>query len=136
MTYAWSASASARRAFCSTSRMVAPRLRSSATDRENLVDELGREPHRRLVEEQDLRPDRQRPRDREHLLLAARERPRRHVAARAQDRKALEEPVDAREAFGAAHGGRELQVLLDAHARQHAPAFGHEDQTALDAPVR
>src|SRR5258708_13514623 len=43
---------------------------------EDLVDDHRRQPHRRLVEEQQPGPREQRARDGEHLLLAAGERPR------------------------------------------------------------
>ena len=45
-----------------------------ADDLEDLLDEDRREPHRRLVEQQQLRPRHERAPDREHLLLAAGER--------------------------------------------------------------
>ena len=47
-----------------------------ADDVEHLADELGVERRRRLVEEQHLRRERERPGDRDALLLAARELPR------------------------------------------------------------
>src|SRR5687768_2510292 len=43
---------------------------------ENLVNEHGRETHRRLVEQHELRPRHQRPSDGQHLLLASRDVPR------------------------------------------------------------
>src|SRR5688572_31237784 len=43
---------------------------------ENLVNEHGREPHRRLVEQHELRPRHQRTSDGQHLLLASRDVPR------------------------------------------------------------
>src|SRR5262249_25433776 len=45
-----------------------------ADDLEDLLDDQRREAERRLVEQQQPRPAHQRPRDRQHLLLAARQR--------------------------------------------------------------
>src|SRR5688572_17244179 len=47
---------------------------------EDLLDHERREPHARLVEQEQLRTAHHRARDREHLLLAARERPGRLLA--------------------------------------------------------
>ena len=68
-----SATSIVRAAFCSTSRIVDAFLLQLLEDLEHLVDDQRREPERRLVEEQQLRPREQRARDRELLLLAARE---------------------------------------------------------------
>src|ERR1041385_6953166 len=46
-----------------------------ADDPEQLRDQDGREPERGLVEQQEPRPVHERPREREHLLLAAAQRP-------------------------------------------------------------
>src|SRR5438105_3568430 len=48
-----------------------PRLVEPLDDLHRLEDELGREPHRGLVEQQDLGAVHHRPPDRQHLLLAA-----------------------------------------------------------------
>ena len=60
-------------------RRAAPSRRVSRISRERLeddIDDLRREPERRLVEEQHVGPGDERSRDRELLLLAARERAR------------------------------------------------------------
>ena len=54
---------------------------------EQRLDDERREAERGLVEQQDLGPGDQRPRDRELLLLAARERAREAVGELADDRE-------------------------------------------------
>ena len=66
-------SATARLAFCSTSRIVTPVLAQLRERLEDEVDHDRREAERRLVEQQQARPAEQRAGDRELLLLAARE---------------------------------------------------------------
>ena len=58
--------------FCSASRKDTPSLRVQVLhDLEDLLDDLRREAHRRLVEQDHLRARHQRAADRAHLLLAA-----------------------------------------------------------------
>src|SRR5918993_3230210 len=63
---------------------------------EYLVDDDGREPKRRPVHQEEARPRHQGPRDREHLLLAARKRAGELLAALAQAREALVEALRVR----------------------------------------
>jgi hypothetical protein len=55
---------------------------------------VGDEPQRRLVEHEQLRTGHERPRDGEHLLLAARQRPAELLGALAQDGEALEHALE------------------------------------------
>ena len=79
--------ARARRA----ARRAAPRSRSSrrvvADDRQQPLDDDRREAEAQLVQQQQLRLARQRPADREHLLLAAGQQPGRRSAQLAQRRE-------------------------------------------------
>ena len=65
--------------------------------------ELGRQAHRRLVEQQHLGPGHQRPADGQHLLLAARQRAARLLAPLRQAGEEREDPV---EVVGAASARR------------------------------
>src|SRR5581483_5917233 len=82
---------------------------------EDDVDQLRREPERRLVEQEDARAGRERARDRELLLLAAGERPRLAVAELSDDREELVDPVEVgtRAVAVAAPDQAEAEVLLD-----------------------
>ena len=75
MTYPRWATSRAMSAFCSTSRIGVPSLLISTDRLEDPLDEDGRQPHRGLVEHEQLRPSHHRPSDRAHLLLAAGHRP-------------------------------------------------------------
>ena len=68
-------------AFCSTISTATPGGVDLLDDLEVLLDERGRQAHRRLVHQQQPRPRHQRPAHRDHLLLAARQRPRELAAA-------------------------------------------------------
>ena len=97
-------------------------------DLHGLEHQLGRKAHRRLVEQQDLRPVHQRPADRQHLLLAAR-----------QERAVLILPLVwrignwaktcssrcLREARVGDGEGAEFEVFAHAEAAQHMPALRH-----------
>src|SRR5215831_6481998 len=61
-----------------------------ADDTEDLPDDQRRQTERRFVEQQEARPAHQRPRDRQHLLLAAREGAATLSPALMQDRKQAE----------------------------------------------
>ena len=79
---------SARPAFCSTTSIESPSLAVELAERaEQLLGDERREPERRLVEQHELRARHQRPRDREHLLLAAAHAARLLVAPLAEARE-------------------------------------------------
>ncbi len=92
---------------------------------EDLLDQDGRQPHARLVEQQQARAGHQRPADGEHLLLAARERARDLGQAFLEAREEGEDPLEVgldpviAPAVGAHH-----EVLLDAQTLEDAPALG------------
>ena len=84
-----------------------------------------REPHRRLVEQQELRPRHERAGDREHLLLAAGERAGALASALLQDGKVL---VDHRERLGRvglapAEVRAHLQILEHGHLGEEPSSF-------------
>ena len=66
-----SARATATCRFCSTTIAESPRSTQAGDRLGDPVDEHGREPFGRLVEEEDARVREQRAADRDHLLLAA-----------------------------------------------------------------
>ena len=70
------------RAFCSTSNTVVLR-RISRDDPEHGLHDHGRQPERRLVQQQQPRLRHQAARDRDHLQLAARQRPAQRIGERA-----------------------------------------------------
>ena len=128
-TTARSAIRSAIAAFCSTSTTEVPRRVDLLDDLGDLVDDLRREPQRRLVEQQQLRAGHQRAADRDHLLLAAGEQPGGLGAPLAQAREQVEHGLElapALRAAGQRHAAR-AQVLLDRQPREDAPALGHLD---------
>src|SRR4051794_24811160 len=90
------------------------------------VDDDGREPERRLVEQQQLGLRHKRAPDREHLLLAARHRPALLALALLQAREqgvhAVEVLADALRV--AARERAHLEVLEHGHAREDPPALG------------
>src|SRR5467141_1318477 len=84
-----------------------------------------REPQRRLIQQQELRPGHHGAAEGEHLLLAAGQRARRLLAALAQERKALHGLGKAPLHFLAVPQqiSRGEQVLLDRELREDAPAL-------------
>ena len=88
------AASSAISAFCSTSRIGVPCALISRDDLEDLLDEDRREPHRRLVEQQQLRaaPSARGP-IAHHLLLAAGHRPRLLLLPLGEPREEVEDAV-------------------------------------------
>src|SRR5919109_3560193 len=112
-----------------------PLLVAEADDQlEDEPDELRREAERRLVEEQELRPGHERPRDRELLLLAAGERGRRQPQALAQDGEELEQPLAAAvvAAVPPGRGRADPQVLGHREPGEDPPALGREADAAAD----
>src|SRR2546425_3252637 len=109
-----------------------------ADDLEDRLHQDRCEPHRRLVEEHDLRPRHQRAPDREHLLLAARKRPALLVQAFLQAREEAEDALlvllDALHVVSRERA--HLQVLADGHARKDAPALGRVRDAEPDDLVR
>ena len=92
-----------------------------ADDGQELLDDQRREPEAELVEEQQLRPARERARDREHLLLAAREEPDAPPLELLQLREVLvrERDVELLAAVG------DAEVLGNGHAEEEAAPFRH-----------
>src|SRR2546426_15978 len=104
---------------------------------EDLGDEHGRQPKRRLVEHQHPRPCHEGTTDRAHLLLSPRQRSRELRPALAEDR---EERVDVRQRTAAlaprpAGVGSEKEVLGDGHEREEAATFGYLDDAPVNARV-
>ena len=97
-----------------------------------LGDERRREPLRRLVDEQQAVVVEQRPRDRDHLLLAAGERSRPLARTLPQLREKVVDEVVAR--LGVALG--EPQVLLDGEPGEDVAVLGHVADAAADDAVR
>ena len=97
-----------------------------------------RQPHRRLVEQQQAGPCEQRATDREHLLLAAGEVAGQPVDALGEPRKEREHTLQIARDPGAVAApiGAELEVLAHRERRQDRPALGDLDQAALDDLMR
>src|SRR5579859_3372753 len=94
---------------------------------EQLLHDERRETEGRLVEQEQARPQHQRARHRQHLLLAARERTRLLAAALPESREitvhALDVRLEGRLVF--ARVPAQAQVLLGAEVRKGAAAIGH-----------
>ena len=103
-------------------------------DVENLAHHERSETERRLVHQQEARPRHERPRHRQHLLLAARERAGQLLAPPAQRREALIHALDVGQHVGlvAALIGARREVLPDAHLREHQPVLGHQRDARRD----
>jgi hypothetical protein len=102
-------------------------------DVENLLDDLRRESHRRLVEQDHFRLRHQRPADRGHLLLAARGVAGERGAPLLELRKIGIDPFEILPDRGIAVAPREgagEQVFLDRQMREALPAFHHLDAAA------
>jgi len=91
------------------------------------LDDLRREPHRRLVEQQQPRVRHQRAGYRQHLLFPARECPRKLTASFGQDREELVGHLPVLLDLGLvaepARVSPELDVLFHAHVSEHLPAL-------------
>src|SRR5437899_8315780 len=97
-------------------------------DLEHLIDDLGRQTERRLVEQQEPRHGHQRTPDRDHLLLTARERAGQRAPALAQDWKRR---VDSLEALSPSLARRrrvaaDLEVFFHRHRREEPATLGNE----------
>ena len=92
-----------------------------------LVDDQRRQPHRQLVEQQQGRVGGQRPRHREHLLLAARQRAGQLAAPLEQPREVGERRLEHRlgRHAGVRHQG---EVLLDGQVGEHRATLRHRAQ--------
>src|SRR3954453_18667286 len=103
-----------------------PLLVDLADDLVDLVDDHGRQPERRLVEQQQARAGHQRPAHREHLLLAAGHRAALLLLALLEAREERVDAVDVLADPGAVAAGERahLEVLEDRHPREDAPPLG------------
>ena len=107
-------------------------------DHENLLDDLRRQPHRRLVEQDHLRARHQRAADRAHLLLAARGVAGQRILALGQLGEIAIDHVDVALGRGLAVGPREgagQQIFLDGEMAEAMAAFHHLDAAAPDQIV-
>ena len=99
------------------------------------IDHRGREPHRRLVQHQQIGRRGQSAGDRQHLLLAARQGAGELVAALSENRKQLDRwwaaspPGAGRSSRVRAH----LQIFHDRHRREYLAAFRHVGDAELCA---
>src|SRR5919198_593120 len=95
-------------------------------DLEDLLDEDGREAHRRLVQHEELRASHQRPPDRAHLLLAARECPRLLASPFVEPRKERVDPLEILPDAASVRAleGAHLEILEHAHPGEESTALG------------
>ena len=122
--------------FCSTSRMVTPRLAQADHRVENLVDQHRREPHRRLVEQQEPRVAHQRAAHRQHLLLPAREIAGRQRAPLLQRREQIVDALQRVVILRMAAVGAELEIVLHRERREHLARLRHLGDAARDTRMR
>src|SRR5574337_993012 len=114
-------------------------LVKAAHDLENLVHDLRRKPHRRLVEQHEFWPRHQRPPDRAHLLLAARGIARERLAPLFEARKKAINALEVACDFGApvaAGEGAGQEVLLDRQMAEAMPALHDLNRAAPDEAAR
>ena len=106
--------------------------------RKHLLHDHRREAQRRLVQHDELGQAHQAAADREHLLLAAGHRPRGLPAPLGEARKQREHLLHRLRPLGArARQERaDLQVVLDAEAREHLPALGDLPDAEVRGEVR
>ena len=107
-------------------------LREPLEDARDFADERGREALRRLVDEQHAVVVQQRPRDRDHLLLAARERARALPSALLELGEELVHEVVAR--LRVALG--EAEILGHGEAGEDVAVLGHVADAAADDLMR
>src|SRR5581483_4326821 len=105
-------------------------------DLEVALDEDGREAHRRLVHQEQLRPRHQRPPHRDHLLLPARQGPCELRPPLVQQREQLVDAVEVLLVAAAAQVGAHLQVLEHRHRREQTPVLRHDRDPAGDPVAR
>src|SRR5450631_2546749 len=86
----------------------------------------GRQAHRGLVDQQDLRLRHEGARERQHLLLAAAHAPRELLRSRSEYRKRLEAIGEILRKGGARRApvSAEQEILVDREAREEPPSFG------------
>src|SRR6185295_17254895 len=116
-----------------------PRARGYAPDDvEDVLDQLGGETERRLVQQHDLGPRHERPPDRQHLLLTARQRAGPLLGPRGQHREVLGDHLQVlRDPVGVAAGvGAHAQVLADREEREHLAALRYVGEAEARDPVR
>ena len=114
MIATWSDTAVATPIFCSMTRIaISPSSASVDQHALDLVDDDRRQALGRLVHDQQLGVAEQRPRDRQHLLLAAGQLRAAIAAPFGQPRKGLVDALD-RPGGVAPGAGREPQMLVDA----------------------
>src|SRR6266699_380488 len=96
-------------------------------DLEKLAYEERRQPERRLVEQQQLRPEHQRARYREHLLLASRERAGLLAQTLLEAREVAEDALQVRFDRGpvSARVSAQPQILLGRQVDEGAAAVGY-----------
>ena len=114
--------------------------RAARHDRSNalqhLVDQLGCEPQRRFIEQQESRAPHERASDRQHLLLTAGELPAERRAALGEHRKQLKGVVHERRAAAGRTGDRHLQILAHGQAGKHPPPLGTVAEPEMGASFR
>ena len=137
-TYARSAISSARWTFCSTRRIVVPRVAQVGDHLEDAVDVDRAEPERRLVQQQHARPRHQCARDRELLLLSSRQRARELRRPLAQDGERREPPLRVLTEPVAVGPGdpADREVLLDRQLGEHVTTLRDERDPPPDDRLR
>src|SRR5216683_2488545 len=115
-----------------------PVLVEAADDAKDLVDQEGRKPEARLVQQQQLGRGHQRATDRQHLLLAAGEIARLGRAPLREPREiAVDHVLELRDAAAVAmHRTRGDEVLVRRQMLEHAPALEHMGDAESDAVGR
>ena len=105
---------------------------------EDLLGDDRRQPHGRLVQQQEFGGTHQRPPDRQHLLFAAGQRARRLAQPLFEAREHGEDllPVAADRGLVPAAVSAHLQVLVHAQAEEDVPPFGDMGHPALDDLLR
>src|SRR5208282_354333 len=105
-------------------------------DRGDLVDQLGREAARGLVEEEELGPAHESPPDRRHLLLAAGEEVDRRRPPLFEAREGAEDVREERGDRAAPPRGAKAQIVLDRHLGEEVARLGDLDDAAAEGLVR